>query len=282
MKTIVIPDIHQKTHLVKEILEQEPSYDEVVFLGDWFDSFESPPIVSSFQETCQFLRSLILESEKRDKFVFLIGNHDLSYIYYNNGKSNEKIPEIDGYYCSGFDETKAKEFRSVFFDKGLKDEFFHKHFKLAHQSQGFVLSHAGIHPSFLKQEERMETLVTEVLPKIWSEFRNHSHPRNTILSGAGYARFGNVPIGGLVWLDWRVEFETNQKTGKQIVGHTHVKEPDVKYLNTKLESWNIDTEKDYGIILNGKFSTKKINNRAVKKKSLASRVLNLSKNQWSE
>jgi predicted phosphodiesterase len=46
MKTIVIPDIHQRVSSVRYILNTETNYDEVVFLGDWFDSFYDPPKVS--------------------------------------------------------------------------------------------------------------------------------------------------------------------------------------------------------------------------------------------
>lgn len=258
MKTLVIPDIHQKTHLVDAILASEVKYDEVVFLGDWFDSFQEPPLVNSFKNTCKYLKSLLLDHPQREKFVFLTGNHDVSYIYCNNGPSKSPFPHPDAYFCSGFTEAKAKIFRSEFYDQNLKDEFFLTNFKLAHQSQGFTLSHAGIHPSYLPLTENIETLVSKVLPNVWENFRNLDHPRNKVLSGAGYARYGNVPVGGLIWLDWRQEFLPAARIGSQIVGHTHVQEPTSIALNSPLESWNIDTEKDYGIILNNRFSTKLI------------------------
>jgi predicted phosphodiesterase len=51
MKTIVIPDVHQRVQSVRNILNHEKIYDEVVFLGDWFDSFFEPPKVTAFEET---------------------------------------------------------------------------------------------------------------------------------------------------------------------------------------------------------------------------------------
>lgn len=39
MKTLIIPDVHQRVDSVKSIFKNEKDYDEVVFLGDWFDSF---------------------------------------------------------------------------------------------------------------------------------------------------------------------------------------------------------------------------------------------------
>ena len=44
MKTIVIPDVHQRINNVKWVLENEKDYDEVVYLADWFDSFYDPPL----------------------------------------------------------------------------------------------------------------------------------------------------------------------------------------------------------------------------------------------
>jgi hypothetical protein len=271
MKTLVIPDIHQKTHLVESILKEEKDFDEVIFLGDWFDSFQSPPIVSSFEQTCKFLKHLVLEHPQKDKFVFLLGNHDISYIYYNNGPEKATFPEIDGYFCSGFTEEKAREFRRQFFDQGLKDEFFLKYFKPVHRSQGITFSHAGLHPYHIKPEESTKTLINETLPKVWENFRNLNYPRNEILSGAGYARYGSVPIGGVLWLDWRAEFETNELVGPQVVGHTTVKEPSCKDMNSLCESWNLDTEKDFGIIRNSRVTTKPIT-ISKKRKELAQRT----------
>ena len=135
MKTIVIPDVHQRTEFVKKALE-EKNYDEVVFLGDWFDSFFDPPKVTGFEDTCEYLKHLVLEHPNKDKFVFLIGNHDLGYIYENKDFSVHRISKTLKYFCSGFTASKAKKFRHAFFDHGLKDDFFFKHFKIAHQTQG--------------------------------------------------------------------------------------------------------------------------------------------------
>jgi predicted phosphodiesterase len=112
MKTLVIPDVHQRTQFVRHILNTETNYDEVVFLGDWFDSFYEPPKVTSFEETCEYLRHLVLDHSNKDKFVFLIGNHDLSYIHENKDFSCSRISKTLKYYCSGFTASKAKKFSS--------------------------------------------------------------------------------------------------------------------------------------------------------------------------
>jgi hypothetical protein len=275
MKTLVIPDVHQRTNSVEKILKNETSYDEVVFLGDWFDSFYDPPKVTGFENTCEYLKSLVLEHPNKDKFVFLIGNHDLSYIYENKNFSDKPISKTLKYFCSGFTVSKAKKFRHAFFDKGLKDDFFFKHFKFAHQTQGWTLSHAGISIRMFPYGYTMERFVNELLPDVWKNFRNLEYNHNEIISAAGYHRGGNHPIGGVIWCDWRAEFNSIIETGKQIVGHTTIKEPDCIHMNTPLECWNLDTEKDYGIIIDGMMTTKHIPEEQLNYK-LSSQVSNLS------
>lgn len=259
MKTIIIPDVHQRVDSVKWILENEKNYDEVVFLGDWFDSFYDPPKVAGFEKTCEYLKSLVLEHPEKEKFVFLLGNHDIGYIYENKNFSSNSISRTIKYYCSGFTISKAKKFRHVFFDRGLKDDFFFKHFKIAHQTQGWTLSHGGISVRHFPYGYTIDRFVNELLPDVWRNFRNLEYNHNWVISGAGYHRGGNHAIGGVLWHDWRAEFSSSIDIGKQIVGHTTVREPDCIHMNTPLECWNLDTEKDYGVIIGGMMTTKKIN-----------------------
>ena len=276
MKTLVIPDVHQRIESVKSILDAEKDYDEVVFLGDWVDSFYEPPKVAGFEQTCEYLKYLVLEHPNKDKFVFLIGNHDLSYIYENKNFSPNPISKTLKYYCSGFTISKARKFRRVFFDHGLKDDFFFTHFKFAHQTQGWTLSHAGISIKFFPYGYTMDRFVNELLPDVWKNFRNLEYNHNEIISAAGYHRGGSHPVGGVIWHDWRAEFHPILETGKQIVGHTTIKDPECIHMKTPLECWNLDTEKDYGVIIDGRLITKKIPIQKSVYNKLSSRVSNLS------
>ena len=114
MKTLVIPDIHHRTQNVDIALEKH-QFDEVVFLGDWFDSFCQPPMVNTFEGTCIYLRHLMLEHKDKDKFVFLLGNHDMNYIYLNDRSSMSSPSRTIPYYCSGYTANRSKKFRKIFF-----------------------------------------------------------------------------------------------------------------------------------------------------------------------
>ena len=278
MKTLVIPDVHQRVRSVRHILNTETDYDEVVFLGDWFDSFYEPPKVAGFEETCEFLRHLVLDHPFKDKFVFLIGNHDLSYIYENKDLSSNRISKTIKYYCSGFTASKAKKFRHQFFDRGLKDDFFTEHFKIVHQTQGFTLSHAGLSEKHIPYGKTPKELIEEIIPFVWKNFRDMTLPHNYLISGAGYCRGGDCNVGGVLWQDWFMEFQPSIEIGPQVVGHTTTKEPICTGMNTRYESWNLDSEKDYGIIINGRMTTKRIPDENPKYK-LSSRVTNLSNNE---
>jgi len=253
MKTIVIPDTHQRVNNIKQILEKETDYDEVVFLGDYFDSFFEPPVVASFEDTCEYLKYLVTEHPNREKFVFLLGNHDVQYIYLNNKSSHSSVASPTHYFCSGFSKNKASTFRKVFYDNGLRDEFFINNFKLIHQTQGWTLSHAGVHECHIPMNKDMNHFVNVMAKEAWQSFRNIGHQYNWIIASAGFCRGGMDRVGGLLWQDWRYEFKPEIILGKQIVGHTEVSEPAVIGEGTDLESWNIDTKKNYGIIEEKRF-----------------------------
>jgi hypothetical protein len=260
MKTLVIPDVHQDLAGVRKIfqIEKSESFDEIIFLGDWFDSFHEPPKVSSFKDTCLFLRDLVWNN-KSNKMVFLVGNHDLAYIY-NNKKSGYSsiIPSLT-YWCSGVTKNKIGTFRQVFYDKSLKDDWFIDNFKIAHKSQGWIFSHAGMVNRQIPYGHTIDKVIDEVLPDVWANFRNTLHSKNALISAVGTVRGGQDNTGGLLWLDYYSEFFPSADVGKQVFGHSYVPEPTASAFDTEYESWNLDTNlKDYAIIRDGRLTTYKI------------------------
>jgi hypothetical protein len=261
MTTLVIPDVHQDINAVKKIfaVEDVDSFDEIVFLGDWFDSFHEPPKVASFKDTCLFLRDLVWENEKTGKMVFLVGNHDLAYIYNNKKGGYTSVAPSITYWCSGVTKSKIGTFRQVFYDKGLKDDWFIENFKIAHRSQGWIFSHAGMVNRQIPYGHTVNQIIDEVLPDVWLNFRNVAYRQNALISAVGVARGGQDNTGGLLWLDYYNEFHASKDIGMQVFGHSYVPEPTATAMNTEYESWNMDTNlKDYAKIRDGRFSTYKI------------------------
>ena len=94
MKRVVIGDPHGRWGYVKQIYDKEQP-DEVVILGDYFDSFNID--VYTQRDSYENIINLRKEHLKMNKgrFVMLIGNHDMHYM-------DEKFGR-----CSGWNSLSA-------------------------------------------------------------------------------------------------------------------------------------------------------------------------------
>jgi hypothetical protein len=242
--TIVIPDIHQNIYTLQDILNKPSVQDaeEVVFLGDYFDSFEHDDLLD---ETIEFLN----ENIENDRYIFLIGNHDVHYFC-----------DVQDYICSGFSKEKKNTIK-----KKLDPAFLHKKVRALYYKEfgnfpcsvakGYLFSHAGIHPKFL--HPNFDILLKEGGAKEY--FENYSFDiiesivcniPNLVL-GAGYDRGGRQEHGGITWLDWYSFVSISEF--KQIVGHSRMTIP--SWNNGNL---NLDTGLKYflDILTTPEFKTK--------------------------
>lgn len=156
----------------------------VIFLGDYVDSFNR-----SVTDQIETLR-LVLDGVRDGRCRALRGNHEMSYI-------------DNRYRCSGYNT--ATQIHMDHFSRGadpnldvLEDYIF---------CEGFLLSHAGVSQELLDYHN---ITLDEYLAS--GDF-----------DGAGYARGGTRPVGGLRWCDWRFEFAAIADQ-PQIVGHTRGRE----------------------------------------------------------
>jgi len=255
MRSLVVGDIHQDLDPIRWLLDNE-HFDELISVGDWVDTKKPQSEVLTFEETCYALRALILRHEHKRKIRFILGNHDLQYIYASNALSTSHSCKENPYSSTSYSHKKAKKWRKCFFDANLKDSFFLEHFALAYQTQGWTISHAGIIPEHIPKDMKLKEFVESECEQVWKNFRNLDYPNNYILRGVGRSRGGKDNFGGMLWLDWDKEFYMHPETGNQILGHTRVAVPESKHLrfgDTLLKAWNINTEKHYGVIEDGIF-----------------------------
>ena len=190
MRTLIIPDIHNRTDHADHWLATQ-RHDRVVFLGDYFDNFGDD--VNDARRTAMWLRDRM---EKNDD-VFLLGNHDASYMFPLN-------PQL---YCPGFTPAKARGIGEI-----LRPEHWQR-LRIAHAEQRWLISHAGFHPVWVE-----ERTVEWILGRCDDAMRQAKRGVFDSILGAGVDRGGALPFGGPLWMDWS---SLEPIAGiHQIVGHT--------------------------------------------------------------
>ncbi len=198
MTTLIISDIHNRVNWIEPglaKLKKDLNYDEVVFLGDYFDQFGDNPF--EVGGTAAWLRQS-LNNEDR---IHLLGNHDMPYM----------CPYNDSQWCPGYTPAKGNSVRSTIADwSKLKPAYF---------TQGFLLSHAGFqedvvtHPVNGAPDDgpALVTLAEFHLEKVKSGIS-----ATLFLPGS---RMSEKRTGGITWCDWDDEF-VHFPNISQVVGHT--------------------------------------------------------------
>ena len=201
--------MHLKISRVEDILCRH-EFDMLISLGDWFDDFNDT--VEDNADTAKFI--LQLYKDFGDKFIWLLGNHDIPYVY----------PEVSRiYWCSGNTTEKAKAITKVFNRKLNKALLKLAYIVKLKKHNPIVFSHAGIHIAQFKENLYLAGVPDITTDKISLRCEraliNCELGTPDVFLSAGPARYGYAPVGGITWLDWNMEF-TPVKGISQIVGHT--------------------------------------------------------------
>ena len=175
-------------------------YDEVVFIGDYTDSFTEMNVIILHN-----LKEIILvKNAYPNKVHLLIGNHDLQYIY------NQQR-----FICNGYRTEMAHD---------LYQEFRTADFELAYQINNILFTHAGVvnqwYDEFLNNLEPKYTRFLKgnetIAEKLNILYQCNYNPLFII----GYLRQGVFPFGGPLWAH-KTEMEQDYLKGYlHIVGHT--------------------------------------------------------------
>ena len=102
-KIAVVPDVHGKSFW-KAAKEKIDSVDEVVFLGDYLDSYTFKGLLNRGIELNNFLEILKFKKEYPDKVILLLGNHDIGYLL-RLGCSRQTHGEMFEIYQNHFEEN---------------------------------------------------------------------------------------------------------------------------------------------------------------------------------
>ena len=238
MRTLCFGDVHENVDFIEGVIKKE-SPDEVVFVGDFYDSFVST------KETVKKTTDWLLNSLYQPNRTHIFGNHDLPYAF----------PQAEGLVCSGHLMDKGKYINSI-----IKRTDWNK-LVLLYKSQNFYFCHGGMHPNnfchpvYGFTDEHANRLCSMAIELAKSG-------QTSPLLQAGWSRGGGSPTPGISWCDWDVDFRSIHGIS-QIVGHTPIKSPNrkgcVKYLPNKKNPNSINYCIDFGgryytIIEDGKVS----------------------------
>jgi predicted MPP superfamily phosphohydrolase len=127
-KTVIIGDVHGRS-LWKLITHQERDADRIIFIGDYFDSFD----ISGVEQLHNFKEIIEYKETSGKEVVLLIGNHDHHY-----------FPEIGYTGTSGYQSRIAPSISQVI------DENRH-HLQMAYGFGEYLFTHAGVSPIFMDE-----------------------------------------------------------------------------------------------------------------------------------
>ena len=170
-RTLVIPDIHNDFARAEAFIARLAGrYDQIVFLGDYFDDFEDTP------EIARGVAAWLQHSFAQGNRTHLVGNHDLPYLF--PGRSS----------CPGFSEEKMRAAAPIL--RLLPQQ----EFRAAIEIDGWLLSHAGFLPCYASGRSGASLAV-------WadSSLRQLAAGGRPTLFAAGPARGGQSPIAGITW-----------------------------------------------------------------------------------
>jgi len=190
MRLLIVPDIHNHIENAEHWLKTQ-EFDRALFLGDYFDDYEDN--VTDARATAFWLRHRMETTDD----IFLLGNHDAAYMF----------PDDPQLYCPGFTPAKAR---------GINEILGPKHwprFQIAHIEQGWLISHAGFHPTWVDDAE-----IEMLLARCERALRKVKRGRVDALLRVGADRAGSQLIGGPLWMDW--DSLVPIPGINQIVGHT--------------------------------------------------------------
>lgn len=209
MRIFVFGDLHGNS-IWQNILSSNNTWDKVVFLGDYFDSF----IITREEQLENFKALIRLKQSFPDDVILLIGNHDYHYFPFICEK------ETSGY--SGI-------FKSIV--SPILQENLNK-FVMCYKYNNYLFTHAGISPEFIDNSVNIDKSLPydELLNLLWKD-------RPLSFGFDGINCYGDDTHQTPIWIRPTSLLKSNERDTRitdnyiQIVGHTAVKQIDLNNPN---------------------------------------------------
>ena len=131
MKALFVGDIHNHNYMFQDIetLDKKYNFDRIICMGDYVDDWNT----DNHQSLETLERIFTLKSLDREKYTFLTGNHELSYL---------------GYKCSGH-MTELEDVMNLKLEEHIDDLDFYTTIQCGNYE--YVCTHAGINNGFAKE-----------------------------------------------------------------------------------------------------------------------------------
>lgn len=208
MKTVVLGDIHGRSNWKLAVYQEEP-FDRLVFIGDYFDSFQ----INTVDQINNFLDIIEYKKSSGKEVVCLTGNHDHHY-----------FASIGDTGTSGYQRVGKYQIEPII-------EANKEHLQMAYQMDGFLFTHAGVSPVFMDQVFGSNGWTVDDIEKDINELLQYK-PRAFEFNG--FDGHGDDTCQTPIWIRPRSLMSANKKHNKglkkdyiQIVGHTQMHKLDL-------------------------------------------------------
>jgi len=214
MKRIIIGDIHGKDVWRKIVQNRNPD-DVVVFMGDYFDSFNVP----SEKQLENFNGIVTYKRMFPENTILLVGNHDFQY-----------LKTIFGERYSGFDPSFVEKFGQAL--ESAMDVLQMCYYG----GDDYLFSHAGISTTWCK--DNGIDIKDDFVSEINALFK--TKPSAFSFNRACSSPYGDDKEQSPIWIRPDALYSDNFFVGTQVVGHTRVETPQI-YSNNDKKILLVDT-----------------------------------------
>ncbi len=213
-KIVVIGDIHGRD-IWKKIIEKEKDADKIIFMGDYFDSFDIP----FYEQFDNWIEIIKFKKENPEKVVLLIGNHCFHY-----------ISETEKY--SGYQRNYALKIGT-----SIQNAIDTNLMQIAYLNNKFLFTHAGVSQNWL--ESHVESpLDLEYTPDVALTKLFISRPESFNFNGSDPS--GDDITQSPIWIRPKSLDKVRVPGFIHVVGHTGTR---------GIETWLQPPKFDEGIIL---------------------------------
>ena len=233
MKIIAIGDIHGRK--VWEQIVESQDFDKIVFIGDYFDTFDP---ISAHAQMHNFDRILQYKKDNMDKVVLLVGNHDYHY-----------MTGIIGTY-TGY-QHKDAIYITHWLHKGIDNDLM----QMCYIHDDLLFSHAGVTTTWLINQITDDEVIH--VGDFINDLFKYKPRLFGFTSGKKYDRYGDEICQTPIWIRPKSLKKDALEGYTQIVGHTAQDEivlgGDVVLIDT------LGTSGEYLCIKDGKMTVLKSN-----------------------